>query len=70
MSVVFGRRTDPGDSDLSAVYKVQEEFVPYMMPGASIVDAFLVLPRIPSMKSLQQWRRKEMTFTDGRYGMV
>lgn len=58
MSVIFGRRTDPTDQNLSAVYKVQEEFVPYMMPGASIVDAFPVLARIPWLKGLQLWRRK------------
>ena len=58
MSVIFGCRTDPEDPNLSAVYKVQEEFVPYMMPGASIVDTFPTLARIPILKGLQPWRRK------------
>ncbi|VUC32969.1 unnamed protein product [Clonostachys rosea] len=58
MSVVFGRRTTRNDSSLSEIYKVQEEFVPYMMPGASFVDAFPILANIPFLKGLQFWRRK------------
>jgi Cytochrome P450. len=58
MSVIFGRRTDPGDANLSAVYQAQEEFVPYMMPGASILDAFPILAKLSILKSLQPWRRK------------
>ncbi|KAL1879645.1 hypothetical protein Plec18167_004107 [Paecilomyces lecythidis] len=58
MSVIFGRRTHPGDVNLSAVYSAQEEFVPYMMPGASIIDAFPILEKASFLKSFQPWRRK------------
>jgi hypothetical protein len=40
------------------VYQAQEEFVPYMMPGASIIDAFPFLAKISIFKWLQPWRRK------------
>ena len=40
------------------IFKTQEEFVPYTMPGASIVDAFPFLANIPVPKILQPWRWK------------
>ncbi|KAI5920400.1 cytochrome P450 [Camillea tinctor] len=58
MSVVFGRRTELNDPHLSAVYRAQEEFVPYLMPGSSIVDTFPLLANLPLLKRLQPWRRK------------
>lgn len=53
MSVIFSHRPDPNDLILSAVLEVQEEFVKYMMPGASIVDTFPILAQIPLLKSWQ-----------------
>lgn len=58
LSVVFGRRTSRGDPRLLTIYKTQEEFVPYTMPGASIVDSFPFLAHIPFLKSAQPWRWK------------
>lgn len=58
MSVIFGHPTDPQDPTLSALYQVQEQFVPYTMPGASIVDTLPLLARIPFFKGLQPWRIK------------
>jgi hypothetical protein len=58
MSVVFGRRTALGDPDILAVHRAQEEFVPFTMPGASVVDSFPFLAKIPYLKMLQPWRRK------------
>ena len=58
LSVVFGIRTRNGDPNLMAIYKTQEEFVPYTMPGASIVDSFPFLAKIPFFKAAQPWRWK------------
>ncbi|KAJ5801987.1 uncharacterized protein N7503_004437 [Penicillium pulvis] len=58
MSVVFGRRTALGDPEISALHRAQEEFVPFTMPGASVVDSFPFLAKIPYLKRLQPWRRK------------
>ena len=58
MSAIFGRRTVHGDPDISAVYLAVEQLFPFTKPGASIVDSFPFLARIPYLKSLQPWRRK------------
>lgn len=58
LSVVFGRRTNLGDPTFSAIFRAQEDFVPYTMPGASIVDSFPFLAKIPVLKNLQPWRWK------------
>jgi len=58
LSVVFGRRTNHGDPTFLNIFKTQEDFVPYTMPGASIVDSFPFLANIPIWKKLQPWRWK------------
>ncbi|EXJ70648.1 uncharacterized protein A1O5_05638 [Cladophialophora psammophila CBS 110553] len=58
LNVTFGRRTSHGDPRFLAIFKAQEEFVPYTMPGASIVDSFPFLARIPVLKKFQPWRWK------------
>lgn len=58
MSIVFGQRIALGDPNISAVHRAQEEFVPFTMPGASIVDSFPFLANIPYLKRFQPWRRK------------
>ncbi|KAL2669767.1 hypothetical protein Neosp_015212 [[Neocosmospora] mangrovei] len=56
MSVVFGRRAGLEDPNLRESLAVSEKFVPYLLPGASLVDHLPFLTRIPWLKSLQPWR--------------
>ncbi|KAF4551379.1 Cytochrome P450-like protein 60 [Elsinoe fawcettii] len=56
MSFLFGKRSDMNDPHVADLYKTSEAFVKYLMPGASLVDAFPFLARMPYLKSLQPWR--------------
>ncbi|PCD26107.1 hypothetical protein AU210_012539 [Fusarium oxysporum f. sp. radicis-cucumerinum] len=58
LSVVFGIRTKMNDPVFKTIFKAQEEFVPYTMPGHAKVDSLPFLTEIPYFKSLQPWRWK------------
>ncbi|KAG8629607.1 hypothetical protein KVT40_003472 [Elsinoe batatas] len=56
MSFLFGKRSNFDDPYIVDLYTTSEAFVKYLMPGASLVDAFPILAKIPYFKSLQPWR--------------
>lgn len=56
MSVVFGKRMELDDPNIQELFETSNEFLEAFQPGASIVDAFYFLERLP--KSLQWWRGK------------
>ncbi|KAI8941340.1 hypothetical protein NX059_002565 [Plenodomus lindquistii] len=58
LSVVFGARTKMGDDTFRMIFKTQEDFVPYTMPGYTKVDSLPFLTQFPYLKSLQPWRWK------------
>jgi hypothetical protein len=54
MSVVFGRRAAWDDPDLAMLLETAEDFLALQQAGASLVDGFPILARLP--KYLQWWR--------------
>lgn len=56
LNVVFGIRTEMGDENFTTIFKAQESFVPYTMPGYAKVDSLPFLTEVPYLKRLQPWR--------------
>ncbi|KAF4435967.1 cytochrome p450 [Fusarium acutatum] len=56
MSVIYGKRSELGDEDMTNVLDNLEKFTPYVIPGQSLVDIFPWLLKVPIPKSWQVWR--------------
>jgi cytochrome P450 len=54
MSVIFGRRSDLDDPEMTELFNTIELFLENQQPGANLVDGFPVLDRLPNV--LQWWR--------------
>ncbi|KAI7788078.1 Cytochrome P450-like protein 60 [Diaporthe eres] len=58
MSFLFGKPSELSDPRTTELLKKSEEFVKFLAPGATIVDAFPFLAKIDFLKSCQPWRWK------------
>lgn len=47
MSVVFGKRFQLGDANTKRLFETSSEFILAIQPGASLVDGWPVLDRLP-----------------------
>ncbi len=56
MSVVFGKRMEMDDPNVKMVFETSNDFLSALQPGASPVDTFYWLNKLP--KALQWWRPK------------
>lgn len=54
MSVVFGRRSDLDDPEVTELFDTIELFLEEQQPGKNIVDGFPVFAKLP--EALQWWR--------------
>lgn len=58
MSFLFGKPSELDDPRITELLKTSEEFVKFLAPGTTIVDAFPFLAKIDFLKSCQPWRWK------------
>lgn len=61
MSFLFGKTSELNDPRTAELFKTSEEFVKYLAPGTTLVDAFPFLAKIDFLKSCQPWRWKADT---------
>lgn len=54
MSVVFGRRSELDDPEMRGLFDSSENFLENLQPGASLVDGFQFLDKMPTF--LHWWR--------------
>lgn len=58
MSFLFGKPSELNDPRTAELLKTSEDFVKYLAPGTTLVDAFPFLTKINFLKALQPWRWK------------
>lgn len=58
MSFLFGKPSELDDPRIAELLKTSEEFVKFLAPGTTLVDAFPFLAKIDFLKSCQPWRWK------------